>query len=1214
MNDRAADCAPRPEPLSDNPLSGHDGAVASDDGSGVRVVAVEFGAAARRAIADFVAGAKADDPLAPVTVIVPSNYTGLALRRAIGAGSLTGATRRSGGIAALETLTLAGLADRLAGTSLQAAGRRPLNVLMLTSAMRAALREQPGLFAPVARHRRTAQALAGAYQELRGLNAEQLERVAAGSPRAREVVAICQRVRRAVRRDWYDEVDLLTEAVHVARARATQATSTGSAGAAADSPSCSRTSEPDATASSLSAFGAVAAYLPRRLSGNEGALIRALGPLSLSGQVTVLLGVTGDRHADAGAVASCDRLRVETPAALRRPMPPRAQREPACRAPDGTPVEPDSMTACTTADHPDETSPVGTAIVSVTDPDEEARTAVRLIMSDLDDGVPPASLAVFYGPNEPYGRTLEEQFEAAGIATYGSTARTLAESAYGRFAVGLAALADTDHDEPRLGRRDVFELIAGAKVPLRPDRRRAGENMFVPDSKWERLARLARVTDGDWRTRLELHAHEQLGRAAAERESPEPNSAAVARCEAEASECGLIIEFVEELRDRINDGRSRTTWGRLSAWMRSSLRRYLGQVGRDNWTDRWPHWERTAAERVEDVLSRLEGLSQFEPRVDLAVMADVLTDELAQPHGRSGREGDGIYVGPVAGAVDVAPVRAYILGMSEGILPGRSQPGTLISTEARQDLGGALTRDVDDVADQHRMVLAAIAGARERCTLLVPRGNLRQSAQYVPSRWLTPTARALTAHDAKSDVGQGYIDAARLAAAAADPAVAAVTEVPSYLSGVRDASFPATENEYDSADVLLTRARRGAVARHRLFDVPAFRNGVEMDRARRGTSFTRFDGNLAGVIDSRGALADVISPTRLEHWAVCPRRYLFEHLLGVRALEEPEEIVRLSPLERGNLMHDAIDRFLSPLIENRTLSPPGSVGAAEGPDRPPPGPSRPPTDEDRDELVALGASLADELAARGLTGHELLWERDRTMLLADLRVLLDREGELRDCPANKAGPELPRGEVIGSEFRFGRTAEAPAVHYRMGNGERVQFRGSIDRVELTADGGLVVIDYKSGQSKTSFARTQPSRNRPADLTARGRLLQLPVYALAAAQHFAADGTPPTLHAAYWFCTSGAGNWDWLTMAVDAPLMERFDEVVTLIVTGIRSGTFPGYAEADGDNRDFVSCRYCDPDGIGTADVVRDWKRKRNDAALAGVVSLFEPENAGESVR
>lgn len=1107
-------------------------------GSGLMVVGVGFGAEAHEALAGFVGQAKADNPLAAVTVVVPSNYTGLSLRRELG---------RRGGVAVLETVTIAELAERLGGSSLQQRGRRPLSDMAVTAAVRIALDDDPGPFGPVAGHQQTARALGRIYMELRDLAGSQLDDVAGMSPRAAGVVDVCRRVRSSLRRDWYDEFDLI---------------------AAAANHLDSLDARPDE-------LGRTCVYLPRRLNQHEARLLRALGRVPADAPVEVLVGLTGSHSADLVTEGVCKRLRIEPPHLddQRRSE----LREASCAQ----------------------------RIVSVTDADEEARTVVRSVIADLDEGFQPGRIAVYFGAAEPYGRTLEDQFAAVGVTTYGNTARTLAESIYGRFALGLAALADAHLQAPRLERRDVFDLLAGAQVPRhRPGEPDAGqssnEHFFVPDSMWERLTRDAHVVGGDdWLSRLRRHGFEQRELAACERSGDDPNLARCRRLEREAGECDAASAFMAELRERLIDGRKRRTWRGLCDWMRSSLHRYLGAVGRARWLQDWPDWEISAAERVEGVLERLSDLGAIEPRVSFDTMYQALEAELAQPHGRSGTEGMGVYVGPLAGALDVTPDRSYIVGLAEGVVPARPQPDSLVNDDERRLSRGALRLHADDAAESHRNLLAAIASTGERCTLSVPRGDLRQNADYVPSRWMLDTARRLDRTDRY--FADGHLNAENLRDAALDGEVPGIVELPSFLGAVRACGFPAVQWEYDSASLLAPEPAGLGQQRHPMFADPAFRHGVELSAARRSTAFTRFDGNLSGVIDSDSAVADVVSATRLEAWASCPRRYLFEQLLGVSAVTEPEQILRLSALDRGHLVHEAIDRFYRPLIANRQAWSSGEPMPSHGAGREPPGPSRSPSDEDRSELVRLGQELADEAEERGLVGLPLLWQRDREALLDDLGALLDRD-EQRD--------PLSRGDIQSSEFRFGFDDSAPAVSYRLEDGSEIRFRGIIDRVELTDDGGLIVVDYKTGASDSYKGIVKGSGTDP---TVGGTKLQLPVYALAARAHFGGDtandsATPNTasVRGAYWFISSGRGGWEWLELPVDDTVMTRFAEVVSLIAAGIRRGVFIGLAQPSDDRHHYRVCPYCDPDGLGTTDVRHSWRRKRDDPALAAFAELVEP--------
>lgn len=1125
MTDLAAAAVPEP-PGGGWPQPCH-------DGSGLRVVPVRFGQHARQALIELVIEAKASDSLAPVTVIVSSNPARMELRRAVARGASLQPGSDAHGVAAVETLTLTSLAERLVAEQRKQAGD-----LVIEAAFRNELREAPGLFEPVAEHPQTAAALARAFGEMRGLSTDERRRLGAMSERAAAVVELCQRVHESLSPEWCDAAELLEAAT------ATVLT--------------------DAGAQVLSELGRLVLYLPRRLSVREARLVGALARhRAAQSDLPMLIGVTGDESGDNAAQVLCARLGVSLP-----------QSEPAAA----------EMTA-----H---------RVIGVTDPDEEVRTVLRSVMADLDAGIAASDIAVFYGPETPYGRAFEEQFEAAGIGTYGSTARTLAESTYGQFALRLTALADARLSEPRLARRDVFDLLAGAQVPRRAaGEHRDGESFFIPDSKWEHLARAARVAGGDdWSVRLPAHAGELDARAEREHSSEDPSTRRIEWLRDEAVECRRLAEFIAELRSHLEAGRSRRTWPSLCNWIRAALHRYVGHVGRAPWTLDWPEWQTQAAERVSEALDRLSELGAVESRVGLAAMAQALSDELSDPHGRRGVTGTGVYVGPLSRALDLAPRSVYVVGLAEGILPRRQTPDSLIHDDERRAVGHALPSSADAAADERRALLAALASASGRSTLTVPRGNLRQSAEYVPSRWLAPTVRELTADSGL--FSDGYVSGERLRAAAHDDSVQGIAESPSYVTGVLTAAFPATEQEFDSASVwAMTPAERDAVD-HPLFDDPAFSAGVAMTVARHSSRFTRFDGNLSAVIDGDAAFAEVMSPSRLEAWAACPRRFLFEHLLEVRVIEEPEALLRLSPGERGRLMHAAIDEFFRSFDALRG----SAVGSHEDADiadadsewpHLPPGPQRAPDDRDRAHLVAIGRRLAERVERHGLTGRTVLWERDRDMLLADLEELLDRD-ESRDAAT--------RGQILSSEFRFGLDGGAAAVAYDLEDGTTVRFRGVVDRVERRADGSVIVVDYKSGSAR-SFRQLNGD-----DPTLAGTKLQLPVYALAAAKHFAAgDVTAAVEHAAYWFITGQPGRWSWLGLGVDRRLMDRFGRVVNMIVSGIRGGVFPGHAEIGDDRRGYTVCPYCDPDGLGTAEVRRDWLRKRSDGALAGFVALVEPE-------
>ena len=95
------------------------------------------------ALAAAITDAKGPDPLAPVTVSVPTNTCGVMTRRALG---------RQGGIAGVDMVTLNRLAELIAGPTLAAAGRSPMSNPVIDLTIASLLADDTGPFGAVASH------------------------------------------------------------------------------------------------------------------------------------------------------------------------------------------------------------------------------------------------------------------------------------------------------------------------------------------------------------------------------------------------------------------------------------------------------------------------------------------------------------------------------------------------------------------------------------------------------------------------------------------------------------------------------------------------------------------------------------------------------------------------------------------------------------------------------------------------------------------------------------------------------------------------------------------------------------------------------------------------------------------------------------------------------------------------------------------------------
>ncbi len=1110
--------------------------------TGLKLWPVGFGQPASQTLKQLIAEAKADDPLAPVTVIT-TDGGGISLLRKL-------AMQIESGLIAVSGKMLSDVAEDLLDSNPDLnpewfTKRRASN-MMLSGVIRKVLATDKGLFAGVSHHPATEKSLLNVANELSDLDDEQLDQLKQCSSRAAAVVDLYRRLQKELAaNNLYVRADVFRQAVKLLNSDSFNA-------------------------AALKSWGTVVVYLPIELKAQQSEFLKALAKHA---PVHVVAGVTGDAAADKLYQRLCDRLGLDAEQPLKDTVSP----------------------------------PAGDHIVSVSDADDEVRWVVRSVMNDLADGIPARRIAILYPVTTPYARLVREQLDRAQINWHGSSARRLSESVVGHFVVGFTELVGTD-----MPRAAFFEVIASGSVIHKQDSSKKTNGEPVPAAAWERIARAANVIDGDdWKEKLWIYEKaltEQLEHQAA---SDDYSEAWLARKKKDIALCEQLRGFATGFKKKLDQAADATTWTEFCKPFKKALKTYLdvNASGKPPDKSKWDKWQKDAAEVVTGELEKLRELATIEDKPRSQVMCQALTETLGQLTKSRNSSGKGVFVGMLDSGTDLVATRVYVLGMAEGTCPTRRRPNSMITEEERQSLGDALPTTTDAILAQHHALLAMLAGVKSQqgsTTLLYPRGDLRNSTGNVPSRWLLDTARALELQDTQpaSLFTAGYIDDQNLADAASAKSISAVVAIASFTGGLLSASFPATRQEYEAAELLSavgkTRRPYEVVAKHHLCQAGgALARGVETTKERRSPKFTRFDGNLSELEAlahfHKTVFARPFSASALQSWAVCPRAFLFERLLGVSPIEEPDSLLRMSSLEKGNVIHLAIDQFLKALLEDGHS----------------PGPDRPYTKADAKKLATLAQKRIDEVVKQGLGGHPFYAELDSQQIKSDIAEFL-REDEQR---------EFERGTVIATEHRFGLpplpeelssgTEPAPPVSYELPDGGVLKLRGSIDRVELLPgeDGGkdrLAVIDYKTGRSDYySLSQEDP--------TQAGTRLQLAIYAIAATHHFRslpgfnldAGWSDAVNQAIYWFITSEPGGWESIELQLDGSIRKLVDEVLIRIESGISLGLFPGHPP-DKEPRGGSRCPYCSPDSLSTRDLRKQWNNKQRDPALRFYADLAEP--------
>ena len=216
---------------------------------------------------DAVDSLKRDDPLAPVTVVGPSNYANLSLRLDFART----------GFVNVRFIVFSRLAEFLGAPRMAREGRTPLTRVIENAAVRAVAANASGPLGDLSSHPSTLHSLKQSFRDLRSVPSHALDALGRGGELQSETVRLNRQFRGDTSR-FYDDEDL-------ARAAAQ--------------------SVDDQPSSGFDDLGAIVFYAPRNLTPGQLTLVEAL---SRRERCVVMLDLVGDTVADGPVKALKNRL------------------------------------------------------------------------------------------------------------------------------------------------------------------------------------------------------------------------------------------------------------------------------------------------------------------------------------------------------------------------------------------------------------------------------------------------------------------------------------------------------------------------------------------------------------------------------------------------------------------------------------------------------------------------------------------------------------------------------------------------------------------------------------------------------------------------------------------------------------------------------------------------------------------------------------------
>ena len=642
----------------------------------------------------------------------------------------------------------------------------------------------------------------------------------------------------------------------------------------------------------------------------------------------------------------------------------------------------------------------------------------------------------------------------------------------------------------------------------------------------------------------------------------------------------------------------------------------------------WNEYEEQAKEDLFKALTRLEALEEIEPDPSHSDFIQALAQEMEENKKRIGSQG--IRLLNVDTLLTGSMDRLWILGLAEGLFPQKLHEDSLLPDSDRELVPDLAPRG-DRVHEQQRRFLAALQLPREKLALSYSRQGGK--GENLPSRWLLDVVRALCGRSVFAEELDAFLQSLGqdLPAGKQERSEGGKKQsegdakqmgtgekqltgkfVASATADLLEAAFPAGEQEFNLRCLLPELAGKGAGQRaEAIADLnpsnKALRAGVEMIQARASSRFTRFDGNL---LDERIAdkseikawlgerLDEPFSPSRLQDWVECPHAFFMSSILQVRPLEEAEETDRLSPLVRGEIIHDALEQFFNEEMKNGASPSHNPDSAWE--------------DSHKARLREIAARLCGSAKDENRFGLPLYHDQEQQAILEDLEKFLDDDSCYR---------RQTRSKPLALEAEFGYQGQPQPAH-KLPNGAAIKLRGRIDRIDVRDIPGLpaefVVIDYKTGKHDAGEKLQKYKNLGEHNPHGQGRRLQLPLYAsavldlpiakersaLAAGSAGSAGARVPEV--IYWFVTSQSDFFrEPLALSPDA--LDEINEALEVIHSGIQQGLFPpGVHKAAGAG---VVCEWCNPDRFGPSK--HSLERKLDSALLRPWLELAYPESLAE---
>ncbi len=792
-------------------------------------------------------------------------------------------------------------------------------------------------------------------------------------------------------------------------------------------------------------------------------------------------------------------------------------------------------------------------IVSAPGEMREVSEIIHRITGLISEGIKFDDIGIIIRDRKEYAPLMQEFFERNDIPFYSSNTHVLSQTREGKSLLLFLSLLDGE-----FSRRDVMQFLAFTNM----DFSKVYVDSWVPSiPEWEAISMRAGIVRGreEWLHKLRIFVEGIRGDDGRHESDDVVNDDHRKKKHAER-----FLFFVERFFSMIEEIPLQGTWSEISDAVISGFKRFVKAT--------------PMLDIIGEALGELKSLDAIRESTTISQYRRFLKEKLESSFVRRGK-----FQSSSIAVVDLPSVRGIGFkiviapGLVEKRFPALIRQDPILLDAERMKINGMfseqrLSQKMERLEEEKLLFDLLVSSAERNLILSYPRIDPETASERVPSFFLLKAAEAITGE--KIDFEN-------------------IEKLSFFTRSPLSQLFPSEEKQISDEIECNLSLMADAMRQRKKADVyflsrfsSCFKNALLADRSRWGSKkFTPYDGvfesnEVLTLLKKRHSLGNSpVSASSLEMYAACPFRYFCNKILLLEILEEPEEIMSISPLDKGALLHDILFEFYETLHREGRLP-------LDSRDLP----------EYRSLVEKVSRSHFEKMERRGRTGVEMMWKIEQARLLDDLGKMMEKEIENADeyVPAHfEIRFGMPKSETYEGDL----STDEP-VKFAVGRKEKFLFKGRIDRIDLSKDGHHGrVIDYKSGAAY-----------HKNDAFMGGTALQLPIYILAAEEIMGrtmADSekrreTSIAFSDARYFYATRKGNF--VTKKFSRECWEEKLDTLGFIVRTIIAGIEKGIFFQTGDEK---TCEYCDYAFLcGTAQDIR-FERKKDDERIQHHLAMME---------